>query len=183
MAVAITDFSGFCGFLPVERIAEYLSTVPELVELVGRSIAEAFRAAVMQPQPTEESIRACLKDVFTRLMSANESDVKREAEALVARYQAGKVKATEEGIKDLTIELGRQYPGDVGIFCIFLLNVVNLKAGQAVFLKANEPHAYIHGGESSRVFKSRSRDDNALPCRHNGVHGYIRSVPFFASLK
>lgn len=146
MAVAITDFCGFCGFLPVEKIAEYLSFVPELTELVSKPIAEAFRMAVTEPQPTYETIQACLRDVFTRLMSAEDADVQREVQNLIARYENGQAKPAEEGVKDLAIELSKQYPGDVGIFCVFLLNVVKLHAGQAVFLKANEPHAYIYGG-------------------------------------
>ena len=31
------------------------------------------------------------------------------------------------------------------MFCTILLNVINLKPGEAVFLAANEPHAYISG--------------------------------------
>ncbi|KAG8979651.1 Mannose-6-phosphate isomerase, partial [Tulasnella sp. 427] len=145
MAVAITDFCGFCGFLPVEKIAEYLSYVPELTELVSKPIAEAFRVAVTEPQPTYETIQACLRDVFTRLMSAEDAEVQREVQNLINRYESGDAKPAEEGVKDLAIELSKQYPGDVGIFCVFLLNVVKLHPGQAVFLKANEPHAYIYG--------------------------------------
>ncbi len=158
MAVAITDFSGFCGFLPVETIAEYLSFVPELVALVGNSHAEAFRAATTETQPTYETIQACLKNVFQSLMSAADTDVQREVRALIARYESGGAKPCELAIKDLAIELDKQYPGDVGIFCIFLLNLVHLKAGQAVFLKANEPHAYIYGGECKITSKLKYPD-------------------------
>ena len=35
--------------------------------------------------------------------------------------------------------------GDVGCFCIYYLNVVTLKPGEAIFLAANVPHAYIKG--------------------------------------
>jgi mannose-6-phosphate isomerase len=33
----------------------------------------------------------------------------------------------------------------VGIFCPFLLNAVVLEVGDAIFLPANEPHAYLSG--------------------------------------
>ncbi len=39
----------------------------------------------------------------------------------------------------------KQYPGDVGVFCPFLLNCIVLEVGEAIFLPANEPHAYISG--------------------------------------
>ena len=41
--------------------------------------------------------------------------------------------------------LNQQYPNDIGIFCVFFLNHFTLQAGEAVFLAANEPHAYLSG--------------------------------------
>lgn len=35
--------------------------------------------------------------------------------------------------------------GDVGCFCLFFLNIVTLRPGDAMFLGANVPHAYIEG--------------------------------------
>lgn len=147
MAVAITQFCGFCGFRPVEQITQFLSFVNEFDALVGPHLSESFRAAVSQPNPTTESIQACLKDVFSRVMSAPEEAVRREVQNLVERYERGQEKPVEKGVKELVLELNTQFPGDVGIFCTFMLNVVNLEAGQAVFLCANEPHAYIRGGK------------------------------------
>ena len=43
------------------------------------------------------------------------------------------------------MRLHQQYPGDVGVFCVYLLNYARLKPGEALFLAANEPHAYISG--------------------------------------
>ncbi|KAG9031980.1 Mannose-6-phosphate isomerase [Tulasnella sp. UAMH 9824] len=159
----------------VEKIAEYLSFVPELTELVSKPIAEAFRMAVTEPQPTYETIQACLRDVFTRLMSAEDADVQREVQNLIARYENGQSKPAEEGVKDLAIELSKQYPGDVGIFCVFLLNVVKLHAGQAVFLKANEPHAYIYGD----IMECMATSDNVVRA---GLTPKLRDVPTLTSM-
>lgn len=148
MAVAITEFSGFCGFLPVEKIAQYLSFVEELDTVVGKHISEAFRHVVSEPEPTQESIRACLKDVFARVMGASDELVRTQLTKLITRYEAGEEKDVEKEVKDLVLELNTQYPGDVGILCVFLLNVVKLEAGQAMFLAANDPHAYIYGGKN-----------------------------------
>ena len=43
------------------------------------------------------------------------------------------------------MRLAAQFPGDIGVFAPFLLNVITLNPGDAVFLAANEPHAYISG--------------------------------------
>ncbi|KAK9816551.1 hypothetical protein WJX72_001825 [[Myrmecia] bisecta] len=37
------------------------------------------------------------------------------------------------------------YPGDVGVLAAYFLNLVSLSPHQAIFLPANEPHAYISG--------------------------------------
>jgi mannose-6-phosphate isomerase len=45
----------------------------------------------------------------------------------------------------LFIRLLAQYPGDVGCFSIYLLNFIELKKGESLFLRANIPHAYLLG--------------------------------------
>jgi len=45
----------------------------------------------------------------------------------------------------LLLTLAGQYPGDVGCFAAYLLNQVTLQPGEALFLPANEPHAYLSG--------------------------------------
>lgn len=40
----------------------------------------------------------------------------------------------------------RFFPGDVGCFCIYFFNYLVLKPDEAIFLRANEPHAYLSGG-------------------------------------
>lgn len=45
----------------------------------------------------------------------------------------------------LFAELWKAYPGDSGTFFAYLLNYIRLAPGQAVFVPANTPHAYIEG--------------------------------------
>ncbi|OBT19741.1 mannose-6-phosphate isomerase, class I [Vibrio tasmaniensis] len=45
----------------------------------------------------------------------------------------------------LVTELSHQYPNDIGLFCVLLLNLITLKPGEAMYLNANTPHAYIKG--------------------------------------
>lgn len=52
------------------------------------------------------------------------------------------------------LRLHSQYPGDIGCFSIYFLNHVVLEPGQAMFLGANEPHAYIYGGWSSPLWEA-----------------------------
>lgn len=45
----------------------------------------------------------------------------------------------------LFAELWKAYPGDIGTYFAYLLNYIRLASGQAVFVPANTPHAYIEG--------------------------------------
>lgn len=41
--------------------------------------------------------------------------------------------------------MNEHFPNDVGSLCLFFLNVIELEPGQAIFLPAKEPHAYLSG--------------------------------------
>ncbi|WP_287146058.1 mannose-6-phosphate isomerase, class I [Aeromonas sp.] len=66
-------------------------------------------------------------------------------EAALAALQAYATDHQDEETFALITSLAAQYPGDVGLFSPLLLNVVTLKPGQAMFLDACTPHAYVRG--------------------------------------
>lgn len=137
MAIALTDFRGLCGFLPIPDIKIHLRNVPELRALVSEQVANRFLSA----QGLDE--REQLQILFSALMQADPNSVKVQLSRLIARYNAER---GQSDIKDLVLNLNEHYPGDVGVFCPFMLNYVRLETGQAIFLGAGEPHAYISGG-------------------------------------
>jgi len=47
----------------------------------------------------------------------------------------------------LLFKLHLAYPGDVGCFTVYFLNYLTLQPGEALYLGANEPHAYLYGGK------------------------------------
>ncbi|KAF9241651.1 RmlC-like cupin domain-containing protein [Melanogaster broomeanus] len=47
---------------------------------------------------------------------------------------------------------------NVGVFCAFMLNYVKLKPGQAIFLGAGEPHAYVSGD----IMECMANSDNVI---------------------
>ncbi|GAA5900876.1 hypothetical protein JCM8208_004634 [Rhodotorula glutinis] len=76
--------------------------------------------------------------------------------------------------RQLVQTLDGDFPGDVGVFCTFVLNIVRLKPGEAVFLKANEPHAYLDGDIMERMATS----DNVVRA---GLTPKLRDVPTLTS--
>jgi len=163
MAIALTPFLAFLNFLPLPSILLHLLSVPELDPLIPSDLTSSLASSLTLPntrpldplfftptaaEPTTEQ-KEILKKIFAALMNAPTDLVKASISALVARYKKGEnIAESERGLVDLAGMLDEQYPGDVGVLCVFMLNVVELKRGEAAFLSAKMPHAYIKGGES-----------------------------------
>ena len=172
MAIALTDFSGFCGFRPLPQISDCLKSEPEFAAVVGQSAASSFQRVTSSatqsllaksppaesPSPEYSDLQTALRDLFSALMHADpETTVKPQLRKLVQRYKTETGKTISQEMKygtiaELVVRLDEQFPNDVGAFCAFMLNVVDLKKGEAIFLKANEPHAYLSGGGSILFF-------------------------------
>ncbi|XP_069018969.1 mannose-6-phosphate isomerase [Embiotoca jacksoni] len=143
MAIALTRFEGLCGFRPVEEILGFLKSVPEFHALVGNEAAEELRCSVGDAVRTSQALKKC----FTRMMNCEKKVFVDQLNMLVKRVTeegaAGKDTSSSNG--DLLLRLHSQYPGDIGCFSIYFLNHMVLDPGQAMFLGANEPHAYLYG--------------------------------------
>lgn len=78
-------------------------------------------------------------------MTRDTNIVKESLSALVDRLSKSEHSSTD--LKNLIVRLNSQFPGDVGCFCIYFMNHIILKPGQAMFLAPNLPHAYLDGGK------------------------------------
>lgn len=150
MAIALTPFSALCGFLPIDRIVSYLEVVPEFAGLIPTNVRQAFIASASSQASSSPETREALRELFASLMTAEKSRFVPALEKLVKRYIAGQANETENGLADLVIRLHDQFPGDIGVFCPFVLNYMEFEKGEAIFLGAGEPHAYVSGGRDQR---------------------------------
>jgi mannose-6-phosphate isomerase len=146
MTIALTPFLALCGFRPLPDIAAALNSTPELASLVPSPLLNHFVPLALSGEPSDNQ-KAALKDLFSALMTSDEWRYKEELTKLVGRYKKGQVNNGEEkDVVDLVLRLDSQFPSDIGIWCAFVLNYVTLQPGEAMFLGAGEPHAYIAGG-------------------------------------
>ena len=160
MTIAITPFDGLCGFRPLKEISHFLSTVPSLRKLIGESAAKDFESAISAHETSDspkdlQKNKKALQAAFSALMTNDRSIVASAAKDLVASAKqdggsfAGSGGPTNEGkeLADLVVRLNSQFEGDIGLFVLFFLNYVKLEVGEAMFLKADDIHAYLSGGE------------------------------------
>lgn len=173
MAIAITEFEGFCGFRPLKQMIQLLNCVPELVQLVSTEEAEKFKnQVVVDAAPDSEQgkqNRAALQSLFSKLMHAPQSEIDSAAESLIKSAKSHPESFASElvvdGVKQgpelaaLLVRLNEQFPDDIGLFCGgLLLNYVKLQPGEAMFLRAKDPHAYISGD----IIECMAASDNVV---------------------
>ncbi|KAI8630042.1 mannose-6-phosphate isomerase [Xylariaceae sp. FL1651] len=171
MAIAITEFEGLCGFRPLGEIAHFLASVPALRQLVGEDTSKAFIATVRGQESDDSSEsttqnRRALQSAFAALMKSSSNDVASAAESLVseaegkgADFADGGVESTSgETMSKLVSRLNKQFPGDIGLFVLFFLNYVQLSPGEALFLKADDIHAYLSGD----IIECMAASDNVV---------------------
>ena len=162
MIIAITKFEGLCGFRPLPEICHFLDTVTPLRELVGEEQVGNFKSAIdgrelsNDPEQSKRN-REALKCAFSALVNNAGTDVVgskaeelvEEARSKKSNFASGGGHTNEDGqeLADLVVRLNEQFPGDIGLFVLFFLNYVRLDPEEAMFLHADDIHAYLSGGE------------------------------------
>ncbi|GGY36627.1 mannose-6-phosphate isomerase, class I [Streptomyces omiyaensis] len=148
MIVALTPFRGLCGFRdPADCAALFDSLgVPAL-----RPYAETLRGA--------PGARA-LAEVFRAFLGAPAGLPGAVARALAAAPGPG------EDRLDAYRRIARARPGDPGLLSALMLRYVELAPGEALFLGAGVPHAYLSGLGVEVMASS----DNVLRCGLTSKH-------------
>jgi len=171
MTIAITPFDGLCGFRPLNEIVHFLQNVPTLRQLVGEEVASKFEQTVKGQETLEDEGKTAenkkaLQAAFTSLMKSSQEDIDKAAPALVKQAKEEGAKFAGEGgpsndgqeLADLMIRLDGQFPNDIGLFVSFFLNYIKLEVGEAMFLKADDIHAYLSG----EIIECMASSDNVI---------------------
>ncbi|XP_055616967.1 mannose-6-phosphate isomerase [Toxorhynchites rutilus septentrionalis] len=132
LAIALTEFKAMCGFRPYEEIYTNLKSWPEIEVLLGADKLQMLKSG------GEDA----LKDAYSTLMHSPPEDLKLCTTKMLAQIQA---KTSRSDLEQLFLKLHEDFPNDVGLLSIFFLNILDLKPGQAIYLGANVPHAYLAG--------------------------------------
>lgn len=157
---ALTEFDGLCGFRdPVEAA--------DLLAGLGVDSLKPY-VDLLHAKPEDGALREVLTAVLTadpEEMAATVTEVTEAAERLGGAYTpyAG---------------IAHHYPGDAGVIAAMLLNHVRLQPGEALFLGAGVPHAYLDG----LGVEIMANSDNVLRCgltpKHVDVPELLRIVRF-----
>ncbi|MFF1442820.1 mannose-6-phosphate isomerase, class I [Streptomyces sp. NPDC058295] len=157
---ALTEFDGLCGFRAPSHAAD-------LLDGLGVDSLKPY-VDLLHAQPEE----AALREVLTAILSADREEMAHTvAQAAAACDRLGGDYAPYAGI-------AHHYPGDPGVIAAMLLNHVRLQPGEALFLGAGIPHAYLDG----LGVEIMANSDNVLRCgltpKHVDVPELLRIVRF-----
>ena len=158
LVYALTPFKAINGFRELKEMVSLL----EPVAGAHPQIAQFLR------QPNLESLAA----LFSTLLSL-ENDAKSHALAVLMTTAQQHQGEPWQTITDIAV----QYPDDSGLFSPLLLNVITLQPGEAMFLFAETPHAYLHGV----ALEVMANSDNVL--RAGLTPKYIDIPELMANLK
>lgn len=163
MAVAVTDFEGFCGFKPLDEISDELQRLPEFRKIIGDELADEFiqniKLNVEDNSVEDKNNRKLLQKIFNAIMTTSDDVIANYGNALIERAENNPSDFNKTDLPELLIRLNKQFPGDVGLFCGgLLLNHCKLNAGEAIFLRAKDPHAYITGD----IIECMAASDNVV---------------------
>ncbi|MFD7403086.1 mannose-6-phosphate isomerase, class I [Streptomyces sp. NPDC059866] len=157
---ALTEFDGLCGFRDPNETAD-------LLDGLGVDSLKPY-VDLLHAHPED----AALREVLTAVLTADREEMARTvAEATAACSRLG-------GAYAPYADLAHHYPGDPGVIAAMLLNHVRLQPGEALYLGAGIPHAYLDG----LGVEIMANSDNVLRCgltpKHVDVPELLRIVRF-----
>lgn len=175
MTIAITPFEGLCGFRPLSEITHFLQAVEPLRRLVGDQEASEFEQIVKGNEDTDDfevmqRNKDALRSIFTSLMKSSPESIEAATKDLIAAAENAPASfatlpdAAETNhpqpaeLAAIVTRLNGQFPNDIGLFVFFMLNFVKLAPGEAMFLKADDIHAYISGD----IIECMASSDNVV---------------------
>ncbi|XP_052057629.1 mannose-6-phosphate isomerase-like [Mytilus californianus] len=145
MAIALTPFKAMCGFRPIQEVADFLTKIEPFRTVVGsKNAIKLITASKTNDMPLH---REAMKYCFTGLMQQETDVVQRELKKLFMLVDQFNTEGKDASIliPEMLQKLNTEFPGDVGNFAIYFLNIITLKPGEAIFLEADYPHAYLSG--------------------------------------
>jgi len=172
MAIALTEFEAMCGFRPVSEIVLHLEKYPELAACAGSVAQENLIAAAGD----EGQVKDALRKFLDSFMNCDGKVATAQLQQLVTRLES-----SEDFLDGVVKRLSQQYPGDTGAMAPLFLNVLLLQPGEAFFMGANEPHAYMSG----EILECMACSDNVvragLTPKFKDVNTLVTSLTYNAS--
>jgi mannose-6-phosphate isomerase len=157
LAVVLDSLTALVGIKSLAEIVDALDRYRELADFVGH---EAWQELKVIRNPAYLEQQNLVRGFFSALITSSVTRPEALRQALDSLAERLGRSAGELGEEErLFLDLRKTYAGaDVGLFAIFLLNLVHLRAGAGVFTPAGVPHAYLKGN----IVECMANSDNVV---------------------
>ncbi|MEZ8694204.1 mannose-6-phosphate isomerase, class I [Vibrio splendidus] len=133
LVYALTFYKAMNGFRPIKDIIALFE------EAHISSLSDEINTLKQQPDSQ------ALKVFFSAIMSLDGERKKAALEELDTAYSRPAKTAMGREAMQYSQDFKQHYPGDIGLLAPLMLNTVELAPGEAMFLFAETPHAYVQG--------------------------------------
>ncbi|MCK8078702.1 mannose-6-phosphate isomerase, class I [Vibrio sp. 1CM2L] len=165
LVYAITPYLAMNGFRDVYEIAGFFSVInlPSIKHIID----------LFLHSPSTLS----LKRVFTSIFQLT-GNIKNQTIEDLLSFQPNESDTDIVAVHQLITELAAIYSDDIGLFSPLFLNVIELQPGEAMFLYAETPHAYLRGVGVEIMANSDNVLRAGLTLKHIDVPELISNTKF-----
>ncbi len=156
VAVALDRLTAMRGFRPYTELRAMLARHPEIAQFAGDRVAVLLPGDVTTLEAQTEAVRALFEGMIRR--SLDEPGALADAvDRMAVRLEAAPAPWDERAERFLALR-DRYGSQDVGLFALYLFNLVHLEAGEGMFTEAGVPHAYLEGN----IIECMANSDNVV---------------------
>ncbi len=137
LVYALTPYKAMNGFRAFDEILARFTHMVDTVEMpIIQTLVESFKVNVSSQG---------LEAFFIGLLSLQGEHKQESLRALLEYATINQQPSVANDVSSLILELAENYSEDIGLFSPLILNVLTLKPGEAMYLDARTPHAYLKG--------------------------------------
>ena len=154
IAIALDSLTALVGFRTIPDMISILEQYQEIKNYIGAEYVEKLSTV-----KNDAEKKIAVKNLYSTIMKksvTNHKELSETLEKIESRIKETEKPKREEEI--LFLQLKKKYGIDIGLLSIFMLNLVHLKVGEAIFLKAGVPHAYLKGN----IIECMANSDNVV---------------------
>jgi mannose-6-phosphate isomerase len=156
IAIALDTLIALVGFRPFPELVDALLRYPELARFAGVETSTRLLDAV---DPDQKEQRALAYELFAALVQRAVDEPRALEDAIEEMAMRLTPREYLDERESRFLALRQQYgDGDVGLFVLFIFNLVCLDAGKGIFTDAGVPHAYLEGN----IIECMANSDNVV---------------------
>ncbi|MFA0085992.1 mannose-6-phosphate isomerase, class I [Vibrio sp. 10N.261.51.F12] len=133
LVYALTLYKAMNGFRPIKHIIALFNEIN--IESLSSELAAL----------TDNQNNEGLQQFFSAIMSLNGARKDAALNELYLAYNRSSATAMAREALLYSADFKQHYPDDIGLLAPLMLNTIELSPGQAMFLHAETPHAYVKG--------------------------------------